>query len=261
MSLFPITRRFVSVWQRNWIVYRRTWQVSFLPPLLEPILYVAAFGIGFKTLIPNVQFHGHEVSYVAFIAPGLVAVGIMNSSFFETTYSSFVRMYYQKTFDAIMATPVSVEEVTAGEIAWGATRSVLTATIMLAVLSAFGLIRWPYGLLLIPLAVLGGLGFGSIGMAFTGIVANIDLFTLPTFLFITPMFLFGATFFPIDTLPAWAQRLAMALPLTHLVLLAREIGFGSFSGWQTLGSLLYLAVFAAAFFPLALFLMRRRLIR
>lgn len=258
---WPLTGRFVSVWRRNWIVYLRTWKVSFLPPLLEPILYVAAFGVGFRVMIPNVQFHGQEVSYVAFIAPALIAVAIMNSSFFETTYTSFVRMYYQKTFDAIMAAPVSVEEVTTGEIAWGATRAVLTAAIMLAVLSAFGLMHWPHGLLILPLAVLGGLGFGSVGMVFTSIVPNIDLFTLPTFLLITPMFLFGSTFFPLDTLPVWAQRLAMVFPLTHLVTLSREIGFGAFSGWQTLGSLLYLAVFAAVFFVLSLKLMHRRLIR
>ena len=256
-----LTWRFGAIWYRNWIVYRKTWQVSFLPPLLEPLLYLAAFGIGFKMLIPNVQFHGRDVSYVAFIAPALIAVSIMNSSFFETTYTSFVRMYYQKTFDAIMAAPVSVEEVAAGEIVWGMTRSVLSAAIMLVVLTAVGLIRLPYGLLLLPLAVLGGLGFGALGMIFTSLVPNIDLFTLPTFLFITPMFLFGATFFPLDALPVWAQHLALAFPLTHLVLVAREAGFGSFSGWSTVGSLLYLTVFAAILFPLALKLMRRRLIR
>jgi len=202
-----------------------------------------------------------NVTYVAFIAPALIAVGIMNSSFFETTYTSFVRMYYQKTFDAIMATPISVEEVTAGEIVWGATRAVLTAAIMLAVLSCFGLAHWPWALLVIPLAVLGGLGFGAIGMVFTALVPNIDLFTLPTFLFITPMFLFGDTFFPMSTMPAWAQGLALALPLTHLVRLSRAVCFGSFHAREVLGSLLYLLVFAAVLFPLALRLMRRRLIR
>jgi len=207
-----MTSKFVAVWRRNWTVHLRTWQVSFLPPLLEPILYVVAFGVGFKMMVPSLQFHGQEISYVAFIAPALIAVGIMNSSFFETTYASFVRMYYQKTFDAIMSTPVSVEEVITGEIVWGATRSLMTATIMVGVLSVFGLVHWPTGLLLLPLAVLGGIGFGAIGMMFTGWVTSIDLFTLPTFLFVTPMFLFSGTFFPLDTLPGWAQQVALALP-------------------------------------------------
>lgn len=259
MHIPPITHRLFAVWQRNWIVYLRTWKISFLPPLLEPILYVAAFGYGFQSLIGEVVYQGQALSYVGFIAPALIAVSIMNSSFFETTYSSFVRMYYQKTFDAIMAAPVSVEEVIAGEIAWGATRSVLSAAIMLLVLTGFGLIRWPYGLLLLPLALVGGFGFGSIGMVFTGIVANIELFNLPTFLFITPMFLFSGTFFPLETLPTWAQQAALVFPLTHLTILARDSALGTF-GMRDVGSLAYLVVFGLIFFPLALHVMRRRLI-
>lgn len=257
----PITSKFIAVWNRNWTVHLRTWKVAFLPPLLEPILYVVAFGVGFKLMIPNIQFHGQEISYVGFIAPALIAVGIMNSAFFETTYASFVRMYYQKTFDAIMATPVSVEEVITGEIVWGATRSVMTAVIMLGVLGLFGLVHWSTALLIIPLALLAGLGFGAIGMVFTGLVSNIDLFTLPTFLFVTPMFLFSGTFFPLDTLPLWAQQVAMTLPLTHLTLITRELCVGSFDGLQSLASLGYVVVFTGIFFWLSLVTMRRRLIR
>ena len=256
-----ITSRFVAVWRRNWKVHIRTWKVSFLPPLLEPIFYVVAFGVGFKLMIPAVQFQGKEISYVAFIAPALIAAGIMNSAFFETTYASFVRMYYQKTFDAIMSTPVSVEEVITGEIVWAVTRSLMTAAIMLGVLSLFGLIHWPMGIWVLPLAVLGGLGFASIGMIFTGIVANIDLFTLPTFLFVTPMFLFSGTFFPLETLPRWARQVAMMLPLTHLTIVTRELCLGSLTGWRTMmTSLVYLAVFACVGFWLSLIVMRRRLI-
>lgn len=156
--------------------------------------------------------------------------------------------------------PASVEEVTAGEIAWGATRSLLTSAIMLAVLGILGLVEWPSALLILPLAILGGLAFGALGMVFTGLVPNIDLFTLPTFLFITPMFLFSGTFFPLDTLPGWAQYVAMTLPLTHLSTLAREICLGFPSGWSSIGSLLYLVAFTALFFPIALRVMRRRLI-
>ncbi len=91
----------------------------------------------------------------------------------------------------------------------------------MAVISCFGLIRYPSGLLLIPLAFLGGLAFGAAGMVCTAIVPSIELFNLPVFLFITPMFLFGGTFFPVENLPLWAQRTAALLPLTHLVDLAR----------------------------------------
>ena len=255
-----ISPRLMTVWQRNWDVYRRTWQINFLPPLLEPILYVVAFGFGFRAMIGNVTYQGVAVSYVTFIAPALIAVGIMYNAFFESTYSSYVRMYYQKTFDAMLATPLSLEDVIGGEIVWSATKSVIAAAVMLAVLSAFGLIRYPQGLLILPLAFLGGLAFGAIGMIFTGIVKNIEMFNLPVFLFVTPMFLFSGTFFPLDTLPAWAQQVALVFPLTHLVTLVRALAFGlpwhGDLGWACA----YLIVFAGICVPLALRAMRRRLI-
>ena len=152
----------------------------------------------------------------------------MYNAFFETTYSSYVRMYYQKTFDAMMATPLSLEEIITGEIVWGATRSFIAAAIMLSVISLFGLIDYPAGLLILLLAILGGIAFGSIGMVFTGIVANIDMFNLPIFLLVTPMFLFSGTFFPLEALPSWAAKLALIFPLTHLVEAARAASFGEF---------------------------------
>lgn len=255
-----ISRRFVRIWQRNWIVYQRTWKISFLPPLLEPIFYLLAFGIGLGSLVGRFSYRGSEVSYVAFIAPALLAVNMMYNAFFENTYSSFVRMYYQKTFDAIVATPVFLEEVVAGEIVWGATRSVIAAAIMLAVISLFGLVKYPEGFLIIPLSFLAGLAFGSIGMFFTGIVPTIELFNLPIFLFITPMFLFSGTFFPIENLPLWAQRVAAVFPLTHLVELARASCLGHIAIdllWDTA----YLVVFSMVFFPLAIFKMQKRLIK
>jgi len=114
-----ISLRFLRVWQRNFTVYRESWKVNFLPPLLEPLFYLLAFGIGFSGLIRGVTYASREVSYVRFIAPALVAISIMNNSFFENTYGSFVRMYYQKTFDAMMATPLNAGEIITGEIVWG----------------------------------------------------------------------------------------------------------------------------------------------
>jgi lipooligosaccharide transport system permease protein len=214
-----------------------------------------------RLLIPEVICQGRAVSYVVFMAPALIATSIMYNAFFETTYSSFVRMYYQKTYDAMMAAPLSLEEVITGEIVWGASKSVMAAAIMAAVLGLLGLVRFPAGLLLLPLAFLGGLAFGSAGMLFTGMVRSIDTFNLPIFLFLTPMFLFSGTFFPVENLPAWAQPLAQALPLTHLVSLARAVSFGAVTTADLLVSGGYLAAFTLLCFPLALGGMRRRLIR
>ncbi|MDQ5985609.1 MAG: ABC transporter permease [Syntrophus sp. SKADARSKE-3] len=250
----------LRVWQRNLVVYRQNWKISFIPPIMEPLLYLTAFGIGIGALVGKISYDGHEVTYAAFIAPALIAFNIMNNAFFENTYGSFVRMYYQKTFDAMMATPVSVHEIITGEIVWGATKSAMATAIMMGVISTFGLISYPEGLLIIPLAFLGGLAFGSIGMYFTSVIRHIDLFNLPFFLFITPMFLFSGTFFSMDNMPSWAQTLALLLPLTHLVRLTRDLCYGYFEG-DMIWAILYLIVFAIVFFNLALFKMSRRLIK
>ena len=255
-----ISHRYLRVWRRNVQVYRKTWRVSFLPPLLEPLLYILAFGYGLSTLVGDVTWRGAAVPYVAFIAPALLCIAMMYNSFFETTYGSFVRMYYQKTFDAMLATPLFLEDIIAGEIVWGATKAVIATAIMQVILTLFGLIRYPEGLLILPLSFIAGFAFASIGMVFTAVVKHIDLFNLPIFLFVTPMFLFGGTFFPLETLPAWAQVVAWGLPLTHLVELARAVGFGRLEP-SLLWHLMYLAVFSALFFPLALIKMRKRLIK
>jgi lipooligosaccharide transport system permease protein len=254
-----VTSRCWRVWQRDATVWRKTWAIGFLPPLLEPLLYVAAFGLGLGALVGALTWQGARLSYLEYLAPGIVAAGIMNAAFFETTYASFVRMHYQKTFDGILATPLSLEEIVTGEILWGATRAVVTAAAMLAALAPFGLLRWPEALLLLPAAALGGLAFAAFGMVFTGVLPTIEAFNLPVFLVVTPMFLFSGTFFPLEQLPVWAQRLAWALPLTHLAHLSRSAELGIFTP-QQLADCGYLALFAAAAYLAGVRAMVRRLI-
>lgn len=262
MSLpsFDLSPRLFRVWQRNLIVYRKTWKINFLPPLLEPLFYLVAFGVGLSNFISTVNYRGIDLSYIAFITPSLLAINIMYNAFFENTYASFVRMYYQKTFDAMMATPLSIEEVITGEILWGATKSLIATALMLGVVSIFGLVRYPEGFLVLPLSFLGGIAFGSVGMFFTGLVRSIELFNLPVFLFITPMFLFSGTFFPVDNLPVWAQKLALIFPLTHLVQMTRDACVGSLST-DLISPLIYTLLFSLVFFPMALISMRHRLIQ
>jgi lipooligosaccharide transport system permease protein len=257
---WKLSYRFLRVWQRNLTVYQRIWKMVFLPPLLEPIFYLAAFGAGLSALVGTVQYQGDAVSYVAFITPALLAINIMQNAFFETTYASFVRMFYQKTFDAMMATPLSLEEIMTGEIVWGATKSVMATCVMQAVVSLFGLVQYPEGLLIIPVAFVGGLAFGSIGLYFTAKIQAIETYNLPVFLFVTPMFLFGGTFFPLENLPPWAQWVAMVFPLTHLVDLTRSLCLGRLNP-SLLWAFAYLVVFTLVFFPLAIGSMHRRLVK
>ncbi len=253
-------RRLLRVWQRNLTVYRRNWKISFLPPLLEPFFYFLAFGLGFGGMVGEVPLGEGSVSYLAFLAPAIIAISVMGNAFYENTYASFVRMYYQKTFDAMLATPLSLAEVISGEILWGATKAVLATALMLPVITLFGLLRTPESLLLLPLALVGGLAFGALGMLFTAVVPTIETFNLPVFLFITPMFLFSGTFFPLENLPHWAQLLALSLPLTHLVQAARALSFGHWDE-SLLWGVAYLCLFTAVVFPLAVSRMHRRLIR
>jgi lipooligosaccharide transport system permease protein len=251
-----LTGRAWRVWERNRFVFLRTFRVNFLPPLLEPLLYLLSLGYGLGAFVSDIG----GVPYPEFIAPALLAISIMNAGFFETTYSSYVRMYFQKTFDAIIATPLSIEEVITGEILWGATRSLVNAAIMLPVLIIFRVVDLPISLAILPFALLAGFLFASIGMCFTALTPNIETLNLPTFLFITPMFLFSGTFFPLAILPVPLQVFAYAfLPLTHVVLVARMLTLSQVTP-LILVSLAWITVVAAITFVLAVNLMKRRLI-
>jgi lipooligosaccharide transport system permease protein len=251
-----ISRRTWQVWRRNRDVFKKTLKVNFIPPIVEPILYLLALGFGLGLFVKEID----GVSYADFIAPALLAITIMNASFFECTYASFVRMYYQKTFDAIVATPLNVDEVITGEVLWGATRSTISATIMLGVIGLFGLASFPMALLIIPFSFIGGLLFASIAMCFTAVTPRIDSLNYPTSLFVTPMFLVSGTFFPLSALPAAVQNFAnIAIPLVHVVKISRAMTYGSLHT-DLLWSLLWMITVTAFFFIVSVNMMKRRLI-
>jgi len=256
LSIPLLSRRAIKVWHRNLTVFARTWQVNFFPPLVEALLYLFAIGMGIGSYVKEIE----GIPYVNFIAPAILAIAVMNSAFFECTYGSFVRMYYQKSFDAMIATPLSIEDVIAGELLWGATRSVIYVAIMLPVLAVFGVISLPLALLAIPLAFLGGLMFAGIAMCFTAITPGIDTLNYPSFLFITPMALFSGTFFPLTLLPVALQYFALALlPLTHLVAIMRMFTLAAVTPVLLL-HLLWIVMVTVLCCIAAINLMRRRLI-
>jgi lipooligosaccharide transport system permease protein len=170
-------------------------------------------------------------------------------------------MYYQKTFDAIIATPVNIEEVIAGELLWGATKSLINSTIVLGVVAIFGLIPSQLVLLIPPISFLAGLLFSAIAMCFTALSPTINFFEYPNFLFITPMFLLSGTFFPLTALPATLQVFAqLFLPLTHVVKLTRGLVLGRLE-LNLLLSLVWILIVTPVFFVLSINLMRKRLIK
>ena len=260
IALFRIPKlsyRVWKTWMRNKDVFMKTYKTNFLPSLLEPVLYLLALGFGLGGFVQPIDGQ----PYIQFIAPALVAVSMMFSSFYECTFASFVRMYFQKTFDAIIATPVSIEEVITGEILWGATKSLINSTLVLGVIIVFGVPPTPLFLLIPPLSFLVGLLFSSIAMCFTAIVPNIDSFNYPNFLFITPMFLLSGTFFPLTSMPELVQIAAQIfLPLTNAVTVTRAFAIGNIQ-LSVLLNLAWILIVTPIFVILSINLMKKRLIK
>jgi lipooligosaccharide transport system permease protein len=255
-----ISPRALRVWQRNRDVYFVTWKTNLLPPLIEPILYLLAFGAGIGALVKEVPYRGGTIGYAAFIAPGLLATQVMFQAFFETTYNTFVRMYYQKTFDALVTTPLTLEDIMAGEMLWGASKGAIGCAVMMVAISGFGLLDYPHALVIVPFSLLAGLFFAALGLCFTAVVPQIDAFNFPTFLFVMPMFLFSGTFFPLEVLPRWAQAIALALPLTHITNVMREAALGRLPA-DLAWDLLYLVIATVPLCLLGIRLMTRRLVK
>ncbi|MEN9249241.1 MAG: ABC transporter permease [Gloeomargarita sp. GMQP_bins_120] len=210
-----------SVWRRHLKVYQNTWLVNSLPPLSEPILYLIAFGFGLTPLIPTLNYHGQEVTYLQFIGPGMMAVGVLFQSFFEGAYGSFIRLQMQKTWHALITAPLTFSEVFLGDWLWAATRGLLAGLTTGLVIVLLGLYPAVGLLLSLPWLVLGALLFGGIGLVTAGLVRTVDQVNVPTFLVIVPMFTLCGTYFPRDNLPPLLGFLAQLLPLSALVDLLR----------------------------------------
>ncbi len=250
-----LSRHALAVWRRNLTMYRRTWKLNILPNFFEPILYLVSIGIGVGAYVSEMG----GTSYVAFLAPGLVAVAAMNGASFEVTYNAFVRLNFEKTYASMLTTPVQPEDVLAGEVLWAVTRASIYGTCFFVVIAAAGLAPLPAALLALPLVPLTGLLFAAIGIAFSLRIPSIDLFSFYFTLFITPLFLFSDIFFPLqERLSGVWLRVAEALPLLHPVRLIRSAFRGEFAP-VLLWDLLYIVALSAALLWLAARVTRRRL--
>lgn len=258
--LSNISYRAWHMWRRNVDVSLVTWKTNVLPPLLEPVLYIFAFGIGLGAYVQKISFDGRAYDYLTFLAPGMIAVGVMFHATFDTMYGAFIRLRYQKTFDAVITTPLSAEDILVGEILSGATKGLFAGAAILLIVTLFGLAAYPSSFLILPLAALAGLMFSSFGLLFAALAPYIDNLNLPIFLFINPMFLFSGTFFPLDGMPAWVRLAANLLPLTHLVNITRAATFNRL-GPALLWDLLYMLALTAAIAYLSIRKMKTRLIK
>ena len=244
-----------AVWRRSWTLYGRTWKYTILPNFFEPVFYLTAIGIGVGAYIT--QMAGK--SYIAFLAPGLLCVAAMHGASFEVTYNLFVRMTFEKAYDAMLTAPVEPDDILIGEALWALTRSSIYGGGFFVVAALFGLVPFLQGLLALALIPLTGLLFAAIGLAFTLRIPSIDLFSFYFTLFMTPLFLFSGVFFPLEErlTPVWLH-IAEILPLVHPVRLARAI-FEWHLDWWALWDLGYILGLSALLLLWGRRSLRRRL--
>jgi lipooligosaccharide transport system permease protein len=248
---------FLPVWQRNFQVWKKLAGPSILGNLADPLLYMLGLGYGLGRFLGEVQ----GVPYLTFLAAGTLAYSVMNSASFETLYSAFSRMHVQKTWDAILNTPLTLRDVLLGELVWATSKSLLSGLAILLVIWALDLYAdFAMTLWLLPVIVLTGLTFAGLGLMLNAVAPNYDFFMYYFTLFITPMVLLSGVFYPTDALPGWLAVAAQGLPLTHAIALARPLVLGEWpqAPWLNVSVLL---AFALAGFLIALRLTRRRLLR
>lgn len=243
------------VWQRNFSVYTKLYKSSMVLNFVEPVLYLIALGIGLGAFVREIN----GIPYINFIAPGIIASSSMFAATFECTYGTYVRMTYQKTFDAILATPVNIDDLIAGELMWGATKSLIYGTIITIVISIFGLVDSAWIVLAIPFLFISGVIFAEISVMFVSIVPGIDSFNYFYTLFMTPMFLFSGIFFPLEGLPPIISKIAFFTPLYHLVNICRSFSSGKLliAGWDLIWILAVVIILA----PYPFRLMKKRIIK
>ncbi len=239
---------------RELTMYRRYWRSTTFSSIVEPTIYLLAFGFGFGSLVAQVA--GYD--YVDFVGTGIVATAVLFSSAFPGMFSTFVKRTFQKTYDAVLAAPVDTEELVTAEALWIALRSGIYGAVPMLVAVGFGL-QPSWGMLLVPpIGVLTGFGFAAFGIWVSGIVPSIDSFGYVISAVLTPLFLVAGTFFPIDGLPQWAQTAALLNPLFHCVELVRGAVFGL--ELADLWHVLALVLFAAAMWLVAVRRLRSRLV-
>ena len=251
-----VSLRALRVWQRNRDVYLKLWKSEVVWPAVEPFIALFALGAGLGDIV---ELEGGQ-RYIEFIAPGLLAVWPTWAAAGECGWGSFFRMENQRTFEAIVATPVSIGDVITGEILWGGTRALMNSVYILAIIAAWGLVDSPLAVLTIPLALLSGLMFAGIALSYTSVAKSISSLNYFFGLFMIPQFWVSGVFFPLDQLPEWAQRVAWWMPATHVVDLYRGLIRGDL-GWGHLEDMAWMVVVAAIFYAVALFSMRRRLVK
>jgi lipooligosaccharide transport system permease protein len=243
-----LSLRFLPVWQRNLLVWRKLAFASILGNIADPLLYMLALGYGLGSLVGEVG----GMPYIAFIGTGMVCQSAMFTASFEGMYSAFSRMHVQRTWEGIINAPIAIDDVVLAE--W------VSTTAILAVIMVLGFGHTWLALWILPLGFLVGLVFGAFGLVMNALAPGYDFFTYFFTLVITPMLLLSGVYFPVDQMPAWLAAVANVLPLKHAIDLARPLMLGRLPG-DVLLHVVVLVAYAMAAYYVALVLTRRRLLK
>jgi lipooligosaccharide transport system permease protein len=220
------------VWLRYFDVFRKSILYYLVTTFTEPLLYILSFGLGLGSLVGKVHAGGMEISYRKFIFSGIVGQTILFQGFFEAAYGGYIRMYYQKIFQQMAMTPITLSEVLWGELCWDATRGMMAAEAVVLIGVLLGEFNPSSILIIAPLAFFGAMLFAGLGLAVAALARMIEHISYPQYLIVFPMFLFCGVFYPLETLPQPLQWVAWALPLTALNSLVRTVTIGQpFQPW------------------------------
>src|SRR5438094_7034351 len=242
--------RWIAVWRRNFLVWRKLVIASVLSNLADPLILLFGLGYGLGALLPSVE----GMSYIAFFAAGTLCSATMFTASFESMFSGFSRMHGQKTWDAILYAPLTIDDIVAGEIVWAASKAWLSGATILAVAAVFGLAASPLVVFTLPVAFLVGLAFAAVGIIMT--VLAKDFFSFYMTLIMTPMTMISGVFFPAEQLPRPVLAVAQALPLYHGIELVRPLVAGRLPDQMVLHAAVLLA-YAAAGYAIAIYFARR----
>ena len=244
----------LAVWRRNILVWRKLLAPAILMNFGEPVIYLLGLGFGLGRFVGDMS----GMSYLAFLSSGIIASSAMTTASFEGMYSVFTRMVPQKTYEAILATPLEIDDILAGEMLWCATKSLFSGMAILAVATVLGVVGSWQAIWVIPVVFLIRLCFAGPALIMSSLAYNYDFFNYYFVLIITPMYILCGVFYPIESLPAAVQGAVQLLPLTHAVMLTRALVAGVELP-QPLLHLTVLMLYAVVSYAIALMLVRKRL--
>jgi lipooligosaccharide transport system permease protein len=240
--------------------YKRTWRSSVITSFLIPALYLTSMGVALGSLVDKHSHGVSGVSYIAFLAPGLLAGTCMQIGTNDTMWPVMGAIKWMRTYLAMLASPLGIYDVLLGHLAWVAARISIVTTIYLAMMAAFGTVHSFWAILALPAGVLTGMAFGAPMAAFAATQEKDAAFSTMYRFVVIPLFLFSGTFFPISQLPRLLQYVAYATPLFHGVALCRDLTLGQGHVWVDLGHAAYLVAWVGIGYALGRRTFKKRLV-